>query len=220
MSAMRTVTDFDFCPLLRAFVLALGGEPYFIVETFCSPVINSRKRIESPLIPPWRRAEVQKRSEWRYVIRGGRSAQSTSTARRTALNFWRRGSESNRRRRICSPLSGSVRSITYAIFWVAEIEFTTLRQGGLAKQVRIFFMTEILENCSDRRIVGARPKRSARSVDGQALLLRGTMICLPRHQNEAMRRMNDNFSSESPFSSTSRIRFSRKSLPNTESNCE
>ena len=113
-TAIGTVTQCRLCvrlqtsisvPLLRAFALALRGEPHSIVEAFCSPEINSRKRIESPLIPPRRRAEVQKRSGWQYVVRGGRSAQSTSTARRIALNFWRRGSESNRRTRICIPLT-------------------------------------------------------------------------------------------------------------------
>jgi len=76
-TAIGTVTQCQLCvqsqtsifvPLLRAFALALRGEPHFIVKAFCSPVINSRQRIESPLIPPRRRAEVQKRSGWQYVV--------------------------------------------------------------------------------------------------------------------------------------------------------
>ena len=130
-AAIGTVTQCRLCgrfqtsisvPLLRAFALALRGEPHSIVEAFCSPMINSRKRIDSPLIPPRRRAEVQKRSGWQYVVRGGRSAQSTSTARRIALNFWRRGSESNRRRRICSPLTRQENQCLS--------EFATLFLGG------------------------------------------------------------------------------------------
>jgi len=135
-TAIGTVTQCRLCmrlqtsisvSLLRAFALALRGEPHSIVEAFCSPVINSRKLIESPLIPPRRRVELQKRSGWQYVVRGGKSAQSTSTVRRIALNFWRRGSESNGRTRICSPLTRQENQCLG--------EFATLFLGGGADSV-------------------------------------------------------------------------------------